>query len=79
MVHRWRRRTIVVGRGEAADLQVSDPSLSGLHFELSLRGEHVWLRDMGSTNGTWVGDHRVGEVGLPPGSIFTAGSCEIQL
>lgn len=76
---RWRRRRITGGRGEAADLTLDDALLSGQHFELCLRGEHVWLKDLGSTNGTWLGDHRVGEVGLPPGSTFTAGGCKIQL
>ena len=78
-VLRWRRRQVTGGRSETADLTLPDSSLSGLHFELSLRGEHVWLKDLGSTNGTWLGDHRVGEVGLPPRATFTAGQCRIQL
>ncbi len=78
-VLRWRRRQVTGGRSETADLTLPDSSLSGLHFELSLRSEHVWLKDLGSTNGTWLGDHRVGEVGLPPGATFTVGQCRIQL
>ncbi|MCA9712133.1 MAG: sigma 54-interacting transcriptional regulator, partial [Myxococcales bacterium] len=78
-VLRWRKRTIRGGRSLEADLSLPDRSLSGMHFELSLRGDGVWLRDLDSTNGTWMGEHRIGEISLPPGSTFEAGACEIQL
>lgn len=76
---RWTKRRVLGGRGPTADLCLADSALSNAHFELRLEGDQVWLEDLGSTNGTWIGPHQVGRVSLLPGTVFTAGSCAIQL
>ena len=43
----------VLGRGEA-DIQFEDVFLSPLHARLELRAGELWLRDLGSRNGTWM-------------------------
>jgi DNA segregation ATPase FtsK/SpoIIIE, S-DNA-T family len=46
----------VVGRGAPADVVVDDPTLSTRHAELELAADgSVRVRDVGSTNGTYVG------------------------
>lgn len=35
-------------------IELEDKSVSTAHFQLIRRGEEVWLRDLGSTNGTWA-------------------------
>jgi transcriptional regulator with GAF, ATPase, and Fis domain len=78
-VQRWHKGRVLGGRGLGADLCLDDPALSTAHFELRLERNQIWLKDLGSTNGTWIGENLVGEVGLAPGAIFSAGSCVIQL
>lgn len=43
---------IFIGRGESADLQLPDPSVSARHASLRQRGNEVVIIDEGSTNGT---------------------------
>lgn len=76
---RWTKRRVLGGRGPTADLCLADSALSAAHFELCLEDDQVWLRDLDSTNGTWVGAHQVRQISLLPGTVFTAGSSAIQL
>lgn len=46
------RGTVIVGKGVAADLRVSDRKTSRAHVELVLLDTGVRVRDLGSTNGT---------------------------
>ncbi len=70
---------ITVGRSRACHLIVADPSVSALHFELRVRGEHVELRDLDSTNGTRLDERRVFHVELRPGDRFSAGDVQFEL
>ncbi|MCA9648293.1 MAG: sigma 54-dependent Fis family transcriptional regulator [Myxococcales bacterium] len=70
---------IKVGRSRACHLFVADPSVSAMHFELRIRGEHVELRDLDSSNGTFLGDRRVYRVELRPGDRFSAGEVGFEL
>ena len=58
------RSRAVVGRSESADFQIDDPSMSRHHFAIHT-GEQILLEDLGSSNGTRVGDRilRRGEAG----------------
>jgi pSer/pThr/pTyr-binding forkhead associated (FHA) protein len=47
------RGDAVVGRGDA-DIRLDDHFLSPLHARLELRGGEMWVRDLGSRNGTWT-------------------------
>ncbi len=47
------RGDAVVGRGDA-DIRLEDAYLSPLHARLELRGGELWVRDLGSRNGTWT-------------------------
>ena len=44
-----------LGSAEHNDIVVADPKVSRLHAELELRSDGLWIRDVGSRNGTWVG------------------------
>ncbi len=67
------RARVTAGRHASNDLVLSDAQVSGVHFEL-VRGEGgVSLRDLGSTNGTWIGGCRVIEVRLAPGVPWSVG------
>lgn len=48
------RGEAVIGRGDADIRFESDPYMSPLHGRIELRGGQLWLRDLGSRNGTWI-------------------------
>jgi pSer/pThr/pTyr-binding forkhead associated (FHA) protein len=47
------RGDAVVGRGDA-DIRLDDAYLSPLHARLEVRDGELWVRDLGSRNGTWT-------------------------
>jgi len=56
---RLYRQSTVVGRGEGADVRLTDDAISREHARLTLEDDGVYLEDLGSRNGTTVGDHPV--------------------
>src|SRR3569623_1235791 len=66
------------GRSIISDLVVADKAVSGTHFEVSARDAGYRLRDLNSRNGLFVGELRVREVYLRPGTIFRMGHTNIQ-
>jgi pSer/pThr/pTyr-binding forkhead associated (FHA) protein len=56
---------LTIGRGEQADLCLSDSGLSRIHASLNRDNQRVWVLDEGSTNGTFVNGQRVGASGMP--------------
>ncbi len=67
-----------VGRHETNDLVIADPSVSGVHLELARDGDRVRVRDAGTTNGTWLGPHRVVEVEVAPGAEIVVGETTLR-
>jgi transcriptional regulator with PAS, ATPase and Fis domain len=63
-----------VGTAEGSHLRLADPTVSRLHCELSVRPDGVTLRDLGSTNGTFIGDVRVHEVEVKSGTAVRVGA-----
>jgi transcriptional regulator with GAF, ATPase, and Fis domain len=45
---------VVVGSAEQAQIVVRDPTVSRVHAELDPRPDGLWVRDLGSKNGTFV-------------------------
>jgi DNA-binding NtrC family response regulator len=68
-----------VGRHPTNDLVLDDPQVSGVHLELRRVGSRVHVRDGGSTNGTWMGLHRVREMELAAGGELTVGTTVLRL
>src|SRR5262245_56696985 len=66
------------GRSIISDLVVQDKAVSGTHFEVSARDDGYRLRDLNSRNGIFVGDLRVREVYLRPGTTFRIGHTNIS-
>lgn len=66
-----------VGRTASCGLQLDDPGLSGTHAEFIVDGESVTLRDLNSTNGTFVNDERITERVLRNGDSITIGKISI--
>ncbi|HMR07771.1 MAG TPA: FHA domain-containing protein [Polyangiaceae bacterium] len=49
-------RHYVLGRAADADLSLEDEDASRRHAEIYRRGDQIWVRDLGSKNGSQLGD-----------------------
>ncbi|MFQ5524876.1 MAG: EAL domain-containing protein [Thermoanaerobaculia bacterium] len=56
-----RSLPLTVGRHSSADLYLYSTSVSHRHAEFFEQDGTLWLRDLGSTNGTYVNSDRLGE------------------
>src|SRR4051794_25462709 len=63
----------VVGRDDNAHIKVTDPEVSAIHCELRAVNEGVLVRDLGSTNGTFVGGVLVRDAILTTKAELTVG------
>jgi transcriptional regulator with GAF, ATPase, and Fis domain len=70
---------MLLGSSPHVQLRVHDVAVSRLHAELELRDGHVWLRDLGSTNGTWVDGVFVQSARLAEGSQIRVGATTLSL
>ncbi len=65
--------TTTIGRGEDCELQVPLANVSRRHCELTLDGEKLGVRDLASSNGTYVNNRRVTEANLKAGDRLVVG------
>ena len=72
------RGTISIGSHENADLRLVDETVSRQHAEIIKNRDGYLLKDLGSTNGTFVDSLRVKEIYLKSGSIIRAGKTKIK-
>ena len=67
---------ILIGRDETScELWIHDESVSRRHAEVFVQGHAVYIRDLGSSNGTWVNGQPLGPhpIELAPGQIVYVG------
>lgn len=70
--------TVSFGRDVSADFAIDDRGLSRIHFEIAFNGDIAAIRDLNSTNGTFVDGSRISEVVLRSGSKIMAGRTEFE-
>ena len=63
----------VIGRSSKCDVQVDQESVSRNHARISRLGDGSTIRDLGSTNGTYVNDELVDEIVLRDGDQVKIG------
>jgi len=66
-----------IGRGFANDFKISDPSVSGSHCRIIIDSGNVIIKDLGSTNGTFINRAPVTEATLQPGQTIHLGGVEM--
>ena len=66
-----------IGRGFANDIKIPDPSVSGSHCEILVDNLSVMIKDLGSTNGTFINRAPVREAPLQPGQTIHVGGVEL--
>ena len=69
--------TNYVGRAFANDVRIEDNSVSGSHAQIEVSGNSVTVKDLGSTNGTYVNRDPVTEATLMPGQLLRLGGVEV--
>ena len=68
-----------IGRVEDNTFHIADASVSSHHCEVHLRGSDIFIRDLNSTNGTFINDNKIQESILKPGQILRLGQVELKL
>jgi len=69
---------LTIGRGPDNDVQLHDASVSTTHAEVVAGPEGVYVRDLGSRNGTYLEGQRVDSRWLQPNDVMTVGQTIIQ-
>lgn len=68
-------QSIDVGRGRQASLRLDNSDISALHARIGFENGMFWVEDLGSTNGTFVGNSQIsGRVNVEPGATIQLGS-----
>ncbi len=73
-----RASSITLGSGQGCDVLLSDPTVSRKHLEVAPGPEGVVLRDLGSTNGSFVQGARFQELTLGFGTEVTIGKTVLK-
>ena len=70
----------VIGRSRSTDLMLRHPLVSREHCEVFESNGMLMVRDLGSLNGTFVGETRIAEQAMPvkPGDLITVGPVTFQ-
>lgn len=65
--------TVLVGRAATSDVPIYDPTISRRHAEVQLAASGVLVRDLGSSNGTFLNGARITEATASDGDVVTFG------
>ena len=73
----YRTRLIHIGSGPDNDLVLDDPTVSRVHARIEFDRSGYLIRDLGSKNGTWIGELRVHEAYVPHGATLGFGTAQV--
>jgi CheY-like chemotaxis protein len=79
LTHELSMNPTTIGRAEGNLFQIIEPSVSGRHCEILSRGSEVVVRDLKSTNGTFIKGERITEAILKHGQILRLGRVDLRL
>ena len=66
-------RTLVVGRAVTSDVPIYDPTISRRHAEITLVAGGVRVKDLGSSNGTFLNGARITQADAGANDVVTFG------
>ncbi len=72
-------RTVVVGRAVTSDVPIYDPTISRRHAEVSLTEGGVKVKDLGSSNGTFLNGARITEAIAGENDVITFGKVAFRV
>jgi diguanylate cyclase (GGDEF)-like protein len=67
------QQAMIIGRSSKSDIQVDQESVSRNHAKIINTGKSIIMRDLGSTNGTYVNDELIDEYVLRDGDFIKIG------
>jgi two-component system, NtrC family, response regulator GlrR len=70
---------MIIGSSTGAGIVIQDPAVSRLHAELEPRNDGLWVRDLGSRNGTFLAGIQITGARLPQGARLRVGATEIRV
>ena len=68
------KESLSIGRKHGNDIQLNDLTVSGRHTLIVTMGEHVYVDDLGSTNGTLLNGARVAKTLIKHGDVIQVGN-----
>ena len=73
------REPRTAGSAPRCEVVVADRAVSRLHVELAPKDDGLWIRDLGSRNGTYVAGVKVESARVPSGATIRVGTTEIAI
>jgi pSer/pThr/pTyr-binding forkhead associated (FHA) protein len=70
---------VMVGRSSDCAIRSEDPRVSRMHAKFYVDHGQLWVEDLGSSNGIYVGPQKVQRAPVPIGEIVLIGSLMIRL
>src|SRR6476646_9309248 len=70
---------VMVGRAAECAIRSDDPRVSRMHARIFWDQGTIWVEDLGSSNGIFVGPQKVQRAPVPVGEIVLVGSLMIRL
>src|SRR3954462_8899600 len=70
---------VTIGRGPECAIRSGDPRVSRMHARFYLDQGTLWVEDLGSSNGIYVGPQKTQRAPVPVGEIVLIGSLMIRL
>lgn len=55
----WPNQSLTIGRSRTCGLRIDAPTVSMQHARVGYESGSFWIEDLGSTNGTFVGDEQI--------------------
>src|SRR5579871_38229 len=76
--HTSRSDRITLGSADDNDVTLTDETVSRYHLELLPTPQGIAVKDLGSTNGTWLGEARITEAVVPAGTRLKLGRTQVK-
>lgn len=77
-IHELGENWATIGRGDGNTFQLLESSVSGRHCEVRVRDNELVVRDLLSTNGTFIGGRKISEGVVKPGQTLQIGDVELR-
>ncbi|MCP4094237.1 MAG: FHA domain-containing protein [Planctomycetes bacterium] len=71
--------SVLIGRGRDCEVRIEDPLASRHHCRLERLGREVFVVDLDSRNGTWVGVEQIERRTLAPADVIRIGSTTLKI
>jgi pSer/pThr/pTyr-binding forkhead associated (FHA) protein len=68
-----------VGRNPENEIQIEEPSISSFHCELHVADIGIGVRDLGSTNGTFINQKQIARGVVHTGDVLTLGEIDFAV